>query len=332
MIVASLLLIGCSDSPSGPTIGPAVRLLVLDGANQTGVVGQPTSVMPSVLAIDANNQPVPGVIVTFTVEPGGGTIATATATTDAKGVATPGVWTLANSFAVRTLTATAAGLQPVTFTARGIAPDAGIPAFNLTDPAGDTLGVGPTSARPKAHDVLGVRGDYKRDSVIVVFTFGGPVTPVSSGPEGVGGVLEIDIDNNGSTGARAFSNSFGATSSIGVEYVVDLFSATATSTRLSTPAGDGPGVTVPASFSGSTLTVRIPLQLLGNDDGNFAFVGTIGTVDRPTDIFPNSGAGTARPGGGTAVSSLQSDVAAGTPRSIPVARARWAEMARSRLR
>ena len=38
-----------------------------------------------------------------------------------------------------TLTATVAGLPPVAFTATAIAPDSGILAFSLVDPAGDTL-------------------------------------------------------------------------------------------------------------------------------------------------------------------------------------------------
>ena len=48
------------------------------------------------------------------------------------------------------------------------------------------------------------------------------------------------------------------------------------------------------------------MLLLGNDDGNFSLVGVIGTIDRPTDVFPNSGLITVRRGIG--VSSTMNDV------------------------
>jgi hypothetical protein len=36
------------------------------------------------------------------------------------------------------------------------------------------------------------------------------------------------------------------------------------------------------------------MSALGGDDGNFGVVGVIGTFDRATDVFPNSGQTTAR--------------------------------------
>jgi len=66
---------------------------------------------------------------------------------------------------------------------------------------------------------------------------------------------------------------------------------------------------VTASFSGNTFVVRIPMSMLGNDEGNFSFVGVIGTQDRPTDFFPNTGNGTVRRSVGVTTSVLAAPIA-----------------------
>ncbi len=43
ILIAFASLLVCGDSGSGPTSGPPARLIVLGGANQTGVFGQPTA-------------------------------------------------------------------------------------------------------------------------------------------------------------------------------------------------------------------------------------------------------------------------------------------------
>jgi hypothetical protein len=170
--------------------------------------------------------------------------------------------------------------------------------FDLTDPAGDTLSTG-TSGVP-AHDVVSFRGDFSGDSLIVTLTFVAPVAPgTSTASNAMGGFIEIDIDDNAATGDSPLSNLFGASANVGVDYVLDLFAATATSAEVFPTANVQASVVVPASFNGSTVEVRIPMSALGNDDGRFAFVGTIGIFERATDIFPNSGQTTARSVGTT---------------------------------
>ncbi|MGH2359247.1 MAG: hypothetical protein ACRDGM_01725, partial [bacterium] len=65
------------------------------------------------------------------------------------------------------------------------------------------------------------------------------------------------------------------TSDAGVVDLVNL--ATQTSVRLE------------VSFMENSMIIRAPMSTLGNDDGNFSFVGAVGTLDRLTDVFPNSG-------------------------------------------
>ncbi len=295
-LLAGLVIAGCGDSPSAPVYGTPVRLLALDGANQSGIAGQAVPVVPSVLVIDADNQPVGGISVTFSAESGAGSVTTPSAVTNSTGIATPGSWTLGDTFGTKLLTAAVTGLPVLVFSARAIAPDAGIVAFTGADPAGDTLAPG-ASGFPRARDVIATRGDFRRDSLIITVTFAGPVGPVSAGgTAATAGYLELDIDNDANTGSRPRSNSFGASANLGVDFEINLFTATASTVTVEAVSG-GATAAVPASFSGNTLVIRIPLLALGNDDGRFAMVGLLGTVDRPTDYFPNSGAVLARPGG-----------------------------------
>lgn len=290
---AFVCLLACGDSGSGPTSGPPARLVVLDGANQTGVFGQPTAVVPSVLVTDANNQPLRGVSVTFAVTPGSGSVRSSTATTDATGTATPGEWRLGSSFATMALLVTVPGLAPVSFIAKAIAPDAGVLAFTLIDPAGDTLSTSSTS-NPRAHDLLMLRGDFKRDSLILTMTFAGPVSSAAAGgATAVFGYIEIDIDENATSGTPPLSNGFGASASAGIDYIVSLIGSSATTVRVVGPGGVSTAVAV--AYAGNTLVIRIPMQALGNDDGRFAVVGAVGTLDRPTDVFPNASLFSVRP-------------------------------------
>ena len=302
--LVTLALAACKDSTE-PGLGPPAKLVIQagGGAPQTGVVGQAVPTAPTVLVTDAGNRPVPGVVVTFAITSGGGSLSSTTQTTNSTGVGSV-VWTLGNTFGTTTLTATVVGLPPVTFSAMAIAPDAGVLAFNLVDPAGDTLAP-PTTTLPAAIDLLSLRGDFKRDSLILTATFSGPVTFGVAAPNAVTGFIEFDIDDNASTGVPSLSNRYGASAAIGGEYLLSFSGSTATTFTLLSQSSSSP---VAASFSGSTVVVRVPMSLLGNDDGNFTIAGVIGTIDRPTDVFPNSGQATVRRGiGASSTMNVVSD-------------------------
>lgn len=287
VVLLAALLSACGDSnPSAPVAGPPANLLIqTGGATQTGTFGQPTPVAPSVLVTDASNRPVPGASVTFAIVSGGGSLSSSTVASGPTGVASV-TWTLGNTFGPNVLRASTGSLTAVTFNATAIAPDAGILAFNQADPAADTLAYsGPT--QPKAIDLVSTRGDFKRDSLILTLTFAEPVSPASvSASNSVYGFVELDIDDNAATGEAPASNAFGATANLGIEYILDLFAGTTTSIGLASQTGFIP---VPASYAGNTITARIAMSHLGNDDGNFSVVSVFGTSDRPTDFAPNTG-------------------------------------------
>jgi len=111
-------------SPAITTIAATPTTIALNaGDNQTATVNATVATAPSVRVSDAYNNPVAGVVVTFAVASGGGSVTGAAATTNASGIATVGSWRLGTTAGVNTLTATCAGLagSPVTFTATGVA-------------------------------------------------------------------------------------------------------------------------------------------------------------------------------------------------------------------
>jgi hypothetical protein len=275
--LVTFALAACNDSTE-PGLGlPAKLLIKTGGAPQTAVFGQAVPTAPTVLVTDASNHPVPGVAVTFAIASGGGSLTSTTQTTNSTGLVSV-VWTLGNTFGTNTLTAAVAGLPPVTFSATAILSDAVVLAFNLVDPAGDTLDTSAeTTPTPPAIDLLSLRGDFKRDSLILTATF-------SEAPNFLAGYVAFDIDDDASTGDPYPSVSYGASAAIGREYMLSFWGSDVAILDLSLH-----GSPVHASYSGSTVVVRIPMSLLGNDDGNFSFVGVIGTMDRATDVFPNTG-------------------------------------------
>ena len=103
--------------------GPPTQMALSAGNGQTATVGTPVAVAPAVVVRDSRGNAVAGVVVTFAVTSGGGSITAASVTTDASGIATAGAWTLGTTAGTNTLTATRAGLtgSPVTFTATGVA-------------------------------------------------------------------------------------------------------------------------------------------------------------------------------------------------------------------
>ena len=308
-LMLSALVVGCDETkdPLSVTSGAATRLIALDGDGQVGVMGEATTIAPTVLVLDANNLPVGGTQVNFVIQSGGGALSRAQATSGANGEASV-TWTLGPGFGGKVLEASSGSLKPVTFKATAVAPDSGISSFVRTDPLGDTLSWGELGL-PLAPDLLSMASEFKRDSIIFTMTFSRPVTPASQYlASALGGAIEIDIDDNPNTGEESVSNYFGASANVGVDFGISMFDATSTTAllfALQNPT-DVQTFEVPATFSGTVVTVRIPMSLLDDDDGNYTAVSIFGTPDRPTDIAPNSGGIVARTGPALGTGSVPS--------------------------
>jgi len=98
-----------------------VRAETVEGNGQSGSAGVPLGSALRVRVVDRLGAGVAGVTVTFTVQTGGGTLASATSVTDAEGIATNS-WTLGPAAGLHTLSVTFPGtsLSPVTFTAQAV--------------------------------------------------------------------------------------------------------------------------------------------------------------------------------------------------------------------
>lgn len=105
--------------------GAAATVAKNAGDNQTGLTGTAVPIPPSVIVRDANGNPKQDVPVTFAVVSGGGSVTGASAVTNASGIAAVGSWTLGASGGINTLSATVAGLPPVTFAALALSPACG---------------------------------------------------------------------------------------------------------------------------------------------------------------------------------------------------------------
>jgi hypothetical protein len=113
--------------------GPAQRLMMgpLEGNAQSAPAGAPVPVPPAVRLTNGQGQPVPGVVVTFVVAGGGGSVNGPDQTTDSDGVARVGGWTLGPAIGLNSLEARADSVQgsPVIFAAQGTASSSAVDHF-----------------------------------------------------------------------------------------------------------------------------------------------------------------------------------------------------------
>ena len=102
------------------TAGPPAELSIAGGDGQSAAVGSPLPIPLQVKVEDAFNNPLAGVTIAFTVVTGGGTVSAATAVSDETGVAKVN-WTLGATAGTQTVVAGYDVLDPVTFSATGLA-------------------------------------------------------------------------------------------------------------------------------------------------------------------------------------------------------------------
>lgn len=93
------------------------RITLLEGGGQTGTVGTALPLRPTLQVADRFGNPLPGIPVLFEITAGGGTVQGGSTTTGSGGVAIAGSWTLGTLAGPQTLSATVAGLEPLTVTA-----------------------------------------------------------------------------------------------------------------------------------------------------------------------------------------------------------------------
>ena len=174
--------------------------------------------------------------------------------------------------------------------------------FTFDDPVGDTALFAESVDSFPAIDVRRVSGTVTSDSLILTLEFVDPITRASdAAPNSLWATFGVDADDDGTTGIPVdstgdessdtppFTGPFPATTGVGAEYWIFV-----------DPASDGDAEvyrtltletvgTFPASYSGSSMTMRIPLSVFGIPAAHpFRIVGNVGTSQRLTDLIPNS--------------------------------------------
>jgi hypothetical protein len=114
------------------TAGAAVQLSISGGDNQAALVTTAVPTAPSVLVRDMGGTPVAGVTVNFAITTGAGAVGSATATTNASGVASAGSWTMGGAGGPNRLTATVPGYAHTPVVFRGVGCEGGGAGYAMT--------------------------------------------------------------------------------------------------------------------------------------------------------------------------------------------------------
>ena len=136
--IGALFLIAAAGFTATAWAGSATQLNYVTGTGQSANTGTAVPGICCVQALDASNQPVAGVTVTWGSVTGGGSLTGAVQVTASNGVATLGGWTLGAIPGANSTTATSPGLPSVTFNATGIV----VPPTITSNPADITVAVG----------------------------------------------------------------------------------------------------------------------------------------------------------------------------------------------
>src|SRR5262245_49700156 len=272
------------------TAGTASSIAISAGDGQSATVGAALGTAPAVIVRDQFNNPVAGVLVTFAVATGGGSVTAAAQTTNAAGIAAVGSWTLGTAAGPNTLVASAGSLTPVSFAATGTTGNASSIAINAGD--GQTAAVGTTVAIAPA---VIVRDQFGNPVAGVVVTFA-----VTAGGGSVSPATPVISDANGIAAATAWT--------LGNSAGINTLTATA-----------GGLAGSPVTFNATGSADAANSMALDAGDGQTAPVGTA-VATSPTvivrDQFNNPVAGVAvtfavASGGGSITGATQNTNAAG---------------------
>ncbi len=218
----------------------ASTLEVDAGADQTAFAGTEVTTRPRVLARDGSSNPVEGVVVTFTVTGGNGTLTDSVVVTDTNGLAEVGAWALDPVPGANSISASAGALS-VEFTATGIV-GPGSAEGSLLDVSVDTLAAGDSTAVTVT----------ARDAFGNPLTTGGQIVAFSLEGGESGGTFGATVDNSdGTYTAMLTATDAGSTGSVTATLDGDTLVATRPLTvipgepaELSVALGDNQIVTV----------------------------------------------------------------------------------------
>ena len=175
--------------------------------NQTGTVGTALATPLSVKVVDQNANPVSGATVSWAVGTGGGTLASATSTTDASGIATM-TWTLPSTAGSYTVTASIANGQSVTFNATATAATATATSLTLVSGNNQSVAHG-TATQAFVIKALDAKGNPVSGVPITWTTTGGGTLSATSGTTDANGLAQVTLTTSATAGAFTVTASSG---------------------------------------------------------------------------------------------------------------------------
>lgn len=204
-----------------------------------------------------------------------GSTATLDVALDAPAIAVPDEITLESSGdeVTATLSVSNVGTRPLTFEV-GEAPAAGILPTIIDEP-GDASIV----------DVETVAGSPEGGALSLALRFAPGVDF-----DEAGGYMFVDVDEDPDTGTppEDFYGSPGQ--DIGLEFLFDMFALWREEVDVWTDDFDYVG-SVPATIDGEVVTFAVPLEMLGDDDGELDVAAVMGDWWAPRDWIPDAGHG-----------------------------------------
>jgi hypothetical protein len=207
MLVALLAAAAACDPGGGTQPSVPTSVTALSPLTQSAVTGTAVAEPPRVRVVDQRGAAMQGVTVSFAVTSGGGSVQNASATTDAEGAASAGVWTLGSAAGQQVLTATVSGLTPVQFaaTAQARVPTSVVAVSAVTQ----TAAAGSAVADPPAVRVSDQTGlPLPGAGVTFAVTSGGGSLTGASAVTGADGVARV---GSWTLGAAAGTNTLTAT-------------------------------------------------------------------------------------------------------------------------
>lgn len=269
----------------------AISIQATTATTQQAPVGTNVDAPPAVIVRDGQGLPMEGVTVNFAVTGGAGSVAPSSVVTGVDGTAQATSWTLGPGAGQNTVTATVAGLAPVTFSATGFLLPASVAANSSTSQAAVA-----GSAVPEPPAVI-VRSATNLPVAGVTVTFqvtagGGTIIPttVVTGADGIARVTSWTL------GATPGANSVAASVS-GLPSV--NFSASGTAPLVATTVT---AVSVTSQTAPASAAVSAPPSVIVRDQNNnpmqgvtVAFAATAGggTVLPATVVTGANGIATA---------------------------------------
>lgn len=160
---------------------------------------------------------------------------------------------------------------------------------STSDPIGDTFG----SLSPQL-DISAFSASTDGSDLSLGLDFATPITPADSGqPDALFGFIDVDTDQNPTSGVVSAEDVFcPQPSGLGVEFVVDLGAYDSMTGTVGVYDSSSMMLvgSAPTVFGPTSVSVTVPLSLLGGSDGIDDVATVIGTMPEPTDCAPNGGA------------------------------------------